>query len=689
MSKILWKSLLFSPAILGAALVFGPSAIATETNTAAEVTSSPTGIGQASETLLSATGSQGDTQKSTLEVSAATDLATELLTINPEQQPEVATKNQASGNQLKALDKTQSPTQVSVTVKENTVAQAAPVNAPNSIDEIIRYTREGNRASGQVTSVSQLRDVQPTDWAFQALQSLVERYGCIEGYPDRTYRGNRALTRYEFAAGLNSCLDRIQELIAALPQGLRPEDLAALQRLQEEFAAELATLRGRVDALETRVTKVEAQQFSTTTKLKGEAIFAIADVWGGQDRWNVEDGNNTVFQDRVRLEFQTSFTGRDVLHTRITAGNAVRWNNFPYSPLFADGAGSGFGVPGSIAAGPTREGTLQYFVGSSGDNNVYLDWLAYETAFLGGSKLYLAATGGIHSDYVDVKNPYFFDGDGGNGAISAFAQSNPIYRIGGGAGGAISFGLGGVGNFLKGSSITGGYFAGGSGVIIPGNTPGSANSPLDKNGLFDGNYSALGQLDLNFCDTFNLALTYVHAYHNTGSDIFSAGGSVVGPNNAPGLNGIVGTGIANLPSALMFGRNATPIVTNSYGVSGNLRLSKYFSISAWGMYTDATLIRRGSADIWSYGLGIAVPNLGRAGNLLGLFAGVEPYLTGLDVGPRSSFSRDIPWHVEGFYKFQLTDNISLTPGVIWLLAPEQNRDNNDIFIGTLRTTFTF
>jgi len=46
----------------------------------------------------------------------------------------------------------------------------------------------------QVTSVSQLSDVRPTDWAFQALQSLVERYGCIAGYPDGTYRGNRALT---------------------------------------------------------------------------------------------------------------------------------------------------------------------------------------------------------------------------------------------------------------------------------------------------------------------------------------------------------------------------------------------------------------------------------------------------------------------------------------------------------------
>ncbi|NEP46967.1 MAG: S-layer homology domain-containing protein, partial [Okeania sp. SIO2H7] len=81
----------------------------------------------------------------------------------------------------------------------------------------------------QVTSVSQLSDVEPTDWAFQALQSLVERYGCIAGYPDGTYRGNRAMTRYEFAAGLNACLDRVTELIAASTADLvTREDLALL-----------------------------------------------------------------------------------------------------------------------------------------------------------------------------------------------------------------------------------------------------------------------------------------------------------------------------------------------------------------------------------------------------------------------------------------------------------------------------
>ncbi|GAB1538368.1 hypothetical protein NUACC21_10280 [Scytonema sp. NUACC21] len=172
---------------------------------------------------------------------------------------------------------------------------------------------QASEAVAQVTSVSQLSDVQPTDWAFQALQSLVERYGCIAGYPNGTYRGNRALTRYEFAAGLNACLDRVNELIATSTADLvRKEDLNTLQRLQEEFAQELATLRGRVDALEARTAELEANQFSTTTKLSGEAIIAGVGATGGAPD---NDDPNIILVNRVRLNLNTSFTGKDLLIT--------------------------------------------------------------------------------------------------------------------------------------------------------------------------------------------------------------------------------------------------------------------------------------------------------------------------------------------------------------------------------------
>ncbi|MGB5635894.1 MAG: iron uptake porin, partial [Waterburya sp.] len=82
--------------------------------------------------------------------------------------------------------------------------------------QIEQYGQEGQDNSiWQVTNVNQLRDVSPTDWAYEALRSLVDRYGCIAGFPNQTYRGNQSLSRYEFAAGLNSCLNQIERLIAS------------------------------------------------------------------------------------------------------------------------------------------------------------------------------------------------------------------------------------------------------------------------------------------------------------------------------------------------------------------------------------------------------------------------------------------------------------------------------------------
>ena len=161
-----------------------------------------------------------------------------------------------------------------VALAEDGLMKKVSTQATEVVDQNLSFNKQSDDTSlDQVTSVSQLTDVRPTDWAFQALQSLVERYGCIAGYPDKTYRGNRAMTRYEFAAGLNACLDRVNELIAAATADLvKKEDLATLQRLQEEFAAELATLRGRVDALEARTSTLGKQQFSTTTKLGVELV---------------------------------------------------------------------------------------------------------------------------------------------------------------------------------------------------------------------------------------------------------------------------------------------------------------------------------------------------------------------------------------------------------------------------------
>jgi hypothetical protein len=186
----------------------------------------------------------------------------------------------------------------------------------------------------QITSVSELTDVSPSDWAFQALQSLVDNYGCIQGYPDRTFRGSRALTRFEFAAGLNACLDVMAVLISQ--NGIPPEELAAIRRLQEEFQAELATLRGRVDALEAETATLRAQQFSTTTKLRGQADGTLIAPFNSVNTapiGGVEDSFS--FEGRARLNFDSSFTGRDRLRIRLQAGSGNRalraWNGLANS----------------------------------------------------------------------------------------------------------------------------------------------------------------------------------------------------------------------------------------------------------------------------------------------------------------------------------------------------------------------
>ncbi|MBE8987226.1 iron uptake porin [Nostoc sp. LEGE 12450] len=523
------------------------------------------------------------------------------------------------------------------------VAQQPELLAQTTIDQVNRYSNEGNQnnSQSQVTSVSQFSDVQPTDWAFQALQSLVERYGCIAGYPNATYRGNRALTRYEFAAGLNACLDRVNELIATATADLvTKQDLATLQRLQEEFSAELATLRGRVDSLEARTAELEANQFSTTTKLVGEAIFAVTDVFGG----NTGDNNNTVFQDRVRLDLQTSFTGRDILHTRLAAGNAT---------AFAQVDNAGLPIN-------TAEGRQTFEIGSTGTNSVRIDRLTYEVP-VGPANVYLAASGGRHSHYAAVNNPYFFDNtDGGNGALSTFASESPIYRIGGGAGIALNLPLGKGGGILGNSSITAGYLAS------------QANNPGVGQGLTNGNYAALGQLNFSVGDRLALAATYVHGY-SAGGSLFNSGSTTDGDIVA------VGTGQANT----LLGTGSS----NSYGVSAAFRPSEKLSISGFVSYHDVSGFgANDDYEAWSYGLGVALPDFGKKGNVLGIFAGAEPYSFNR---PGFGGNNDIPYHFEGFYKYRVSDNISVTPGVIWLTSPGQSSANDDAIIGTLRTTFTF
>jgi len=188
--------------------------------------------------------------------------------------------------------------------------QAAELN----MDAIQKYSSLSGKE--QVTSIGQFSDVQPTDWAYQALSNLIERYGCVAGYPNGTYQGGKAMSRFEAAALLNACLDRVSEVTDEL------------KRLMAEFEKELAVLKGRVDGLEAKVGVLEAQQFSTTTKLQGDMTFVLGGVpLSKTDAGNLIPGTTTgarngiSFNYDMRLNFTTSWSGKDLLYTRLRSGN--------------------------------------------------------------------------------------------------------------------------------------------------------------------------------------------------------------------------------------------------------------------------------------------------------------------------------------------------------------------------------
>ncbi|MBD1929739.1 iron uptake porin [Trichocoleus sp. FACHB-90] len=510
------------------------------------------------------------------------------------------------------------------------VASDKPIDeTPTVLEQIDQQSLEeidqDTDPMSQVTNISQLRDVQPGDWAYEALRSLVERYGIISGYPDGTFRGNRSLSRYEFAAAVKATLDRITQVLAVPgPNAIRKEDLAILKRLEGEYTLELAILRGKVDAVTARTVELELTAFSKTTKLAGEVIFGVATIPTGEDAIGKDIDDATIFGHRTRLNLETSFTGRDLLLTRLQAEGLGSLSNRTLTP----------------------EGDLAFAGDTS--NDVVIDELLYQFPINNNTQVVVAANADA-ADFTNTVNPYL-DGDGGSGALSRFGTRPSIYYQVEGAGVGVRH------SFSDKLELSLGYLAG------------DADNPAAGGGLFNSSYGALAQVLFKPSDRASIGLTYVHAYNN---DLQT------GSNDA---------NLANLLNPLGFS-----VVTNSYGVEASFQISPQFVVGGWAGYTAARVIERGDASIWNWALTLAFPDLGKKGNLAGLIIGMEPKVTNQaeSLSQLGITDPDTSLHLEAFYQYQLTDNISLTPGIIWLTAPDHNAANDDIFIGTLRTTFSF
>jgi hypothetical protein len=474
------------------------------------------------------------------------------------------------------------------------VAQAADLN----MSGVNQYA-----SAQQVTSVTQFSDVQSSDWAYQALSNLVERYGCVAGYPNGTFGGGKALTRYEAAALLNSCLDRVTE------------STDELRKLLAEFDTELTVLTARVDGLTSKVGQLQATQFSTTTKLKGEANFVLGGVPGLKTTAGANAGN-TAFNYDLRINFDTSFTGKDLLRTRLRSGN------FSSQP---------FGSSSSLLKLDKAE------TSTAGSSNVWLDRLYYTFPVNPTVKLTAGALV-RNTELAWIPSAYKSD-------ILDFFQLG---------------GTSGVYNKATGAGFGAQYTQPGTQGLVANLNYVAENGNDSTAGVFDseGKLNLLAQVGYR-APQYGIAVGYRYGTE----------GSRVRNYNA------LGGGSA----ALVEGQDSNSVAFNAYwqpktsGIVPSISFGYgYNGINGSGSRTGAT-----NSQSWFTGLQWA--DVFAKGNAAGVAVGQ----------PSNSENADKATMLEVFYKYRVSDNISITPAVFYVSDNQGAQNAASNWGGVVQTTFRF
>ncbi len=519
----------------------------------------------------------------------------------------------------------------------------------------------------QITQVTDFSDVLPSDWAFQALSNLVENYGCIQGYPDRTFRGQRSLTRFEFAAGLNACLD----VLAANLSMISDEDLIPIRRLQEEFAAELATLRGRVDALEAETAELRAQQFATQTKLRGSVFMHVG---GGFANGNIRAEGTSIFaaaRDPITnapvtrtvsrnpstttgaltwINMDTSFNGSDRLKLQFVAGAGTS----PANLYGSAGLFNTFGTPFTFQSGGVdqfdvtiRELSYMFPVGDSLtiDVGARINWYSYfdnnrYTFFLTGANSF-NSSGGTQVNTLDR----------GAGVVAVWDVTDWLdFRVG--------------------------YLAENTEFL-----PGQRDAGNPTRGLFGGTNTLTGQIGLQPFDNLNLRLLYTRSnlMPNAAGQI---GGTLSEPMYGFADNGFGGA-LTNAPAD-------TFLVNFDWTPWSWLGFFGRYSYGSVKLTDAATRTRIGDVDGQSFQIGVAFPNLFREGAM-----GTISYLIPYDVTGGQQFlvsgggDGGTQQEVEVSYRYPLNRNIAIMPSAYWIMNPNNFSSNPDIFLFNLQAQMSF
>ena len=480
------------------------------------------------------------------------------------------------------------------------IAPAAATAADLNLAAVNQYS-----TGEQVSSVTQLSDVRPTDWAYQALSNLVEKYGCVAGYPNGTFGGQKAMTRFEAAAILNACLDRVTE------------STDELKKLLAEFDTELTVLTARVDGLESKVGKLQAQQFSTTTKLKGEANFVLGGVPGYKTTSGATAGN-TAFNYDLRINLDTSFTGKDLLRTRLRSGN------FSAQP---------FGSSSSLLKLDKAE-TSQ---GTGTTSNIWLDRLYY--TFPVGQNVKLTAGALVrNTELAWIPSAYKSD-------ILDFFQLG---------------GTSGVYNKATGAGFGAQYTQPGKQGFVANLNYIAENGSDSSTGVFDseGKLNLLGQIGYR-ATQWGAAVGYRYGTYGTRVRNYNALGG--------------GSG------ALTNGQDSNSVAFNAYWQPKTSGIIPSISFGYGYNAVNGAGSRTGATNSQSWFTGLQWSDVFAKGNAAGVAYG-QP--SNSENAPKASL-------LEVFYKYRVSDNISITPAVFYVSDNQGSKNAASNWGGVIQTTFKF
>jgi Carbohydrate-selective porin, OprB family len=567
------------------------------------------------------------------------------------------------------------------------------------------------------SSESKTADVRRTDAVYQTLQTLNAKYDCIPSNSAIFNTKKKVISRAEFAAGASSCIQSIEELVARRPRKAvkkrrvvapapepvqqvvppsipepapvappapvsppappEPQEEAQVPVTQQDLDGVKALINAFGEDLQAMDSRIKKASFSTTTKLVGEGIINFGGYGGVPSNATRLDSNN-FFTNRLRLNFDTSFMGKDRLRSRLQArdttnlggGTATSTNMLR---LGFDGGGAGDG----------------------GDNNSFLSLFQYDFPLGDQTKIRIATTGYEFNDNQPTLNPQL--SSSANGSISRFGRFNPIFRLSG-DGAAVNLSH----KLSDELSLDVGYAVPGSGPVA-----GNATATVTpNNGFFKGQNAILSQLTYAPSKEFSVAALYGRTYNNAGG-LFGSTGSAAANNpfsttaisssiatatTNPSVSSPTGSAANNTLLSATGNQNTT---ADHYSFLATYKLSDDAVISGWAGFVQASQVTGGgTASMSNYAVTLAFPNFGAEGNVLGFVFGIPPKLNSrtFTVGTVTNTTTgnpDTSYHLEAVYKVKLNDNMDVTPGILLVTNPEHNSANPTEYVGTLRTTFRF